>query len=138
MKHEIDLKWNGNMSFETDLDGHKIKIDTTDEQGGNNTGPRPKKLMLVALAGCTGMDMASILKKMRVKYDSLNIKVEANVTDEHPKHYDQMKVIYELTGEDVDKLKVEKAVKMSMENYCGVSAVYKKTMDFTYEIKINA
>lgn len=137
MKHEIDLAWKGNMSFETDLDGHTLKIDTTAEQGGNDTGPRPKKLMLVALAGCTGMDMTSILKKMRVNFDSLNIKVEANVTEEHPKHYDEMKVIYEFTGKDVDAVKVEKAVKMSMETYCGVSAVYKKAMPFSYEIRIN-
>lgn len=137
MKHEIDLNWKGDMSFETNLDGHTLKIDTIAEQGGNDSGPRPKKLMLVALAGCTGMDMASILKKMRVSYDTLNIKVEANVTDEHPKHYNQMKLIYELTGEDIDEAKVEKAAKMSMDTYCGVSAVYKKTMDFSYEIKIN-
>lgn len=137
MKQEINLSWTGGMSFETELDGHKLAIDASPEVGGENTGPRPKKLMLVALAGCTGMDMAMILKKMRVSYDTMDIKVDANMTEEHPKQYNAMKVIYEFTGSDIDLAKVEKAVKMSMDTYCGVSALYKKAIDFSYEIKIN-
>lgn len=137
MKQTIDLGWTGNMSFETELDGHKLLIDASPESGGEDKGPRPKKLMLVALAGCTGMDMASMLKKMRVNYDTMHIKVEANMQDEHPKYYDAMKVIYEFTGENIDVDKVEKAAKLSMETYCGVSALYKKVTDFSYEIRIN-
>lgn len=137
MKQEIGLSWTGKMSFETELDGHKMVIDASSEVGGEDNGPRPKKLMLVALAGCTGMDMAMMLKKMRVEYDTMDIKVEANMTEEHPKQYDAMKVIYEFTGANVDATKVEKAVKMSMDTYCGVSALYKKVVDFSYEIRIN-
>ena len=62
-KKEIYIDWQGDMSFETELDGHKITIDAAPEVGGNNKGPRPKVFMLLALAGCTGMDVVSILKK---------------------------------------------------------------------------
>lgn len=136
MKHEIDLSWKGNMAFETEIGGHKLIVDANQESGGQDLGPGPKKLMLVALAGCTGMDMVSLLKKMRVEYDSLNVKVEADLTEEHPKHYSAMKVIYELTGKNVDRVKVEKIAQMSIDKYCGVAAVYKKALDFTYEIRI--
>ncbi len=137
MKHEINLAWQGKMSFETNLDGHKIIVDAPEEAGGEDRGPRPKKLMLVALAGCTGMDVVSLLKKMRVEYTALNIKVVGNVTEEHPKHYDAMKVIYEVSGENIDVSKVEKAVNMSVDKYCGVSATYKKALDFDFEIRVN-
>ncbi len=76
--------------------------------------------MMVALAGCTGMDMVSLLKKMRVNYESLNIMVEGDLTEEHPKHFTKMKVIYEFKGKDIDLKKVEKAVDLSKEKYCGV------------------
>jgi putative redox protein len=66
--------------------------------GGENRGVRPKPLMLVALAGCTGMDVVSILKKMRVELDGFNVRVEADMTEEHPKQYSKMKVIYEFSG----------------------------------------
>lgn len=134
MKHIIDASWKGNMKFEADLDGHSVVVDATPEAGGEDAGPRPKKLMLVALAGCTGMDVVSLLKKMRVDFDDLNVIVEGDVTEEHPKHYEKMHVIYKIKGKNLDIEKVKKAVDMSQEKYCGVSAVYKKAMEVTYEI----
>lgn len=137
MTHEIKLDWKGGMSFETELDGHKLSIDVPEEMGGKDGGPRPKKLMLVALAGCTGMDIASLLKKMRVEVDTFDIKVEAPLADEHPKYYTSMKVVYEFFGENVSEEKVTKIVNMSLDKYCGVSALYKKAIDFDFEIRIN-
>ena len=136
MKHEVNLDWTDGMAFEANMDGHKIIVDAPEEVGGKDTGPRPKKFMLLALAGCTGMDVVSMLKKMRVSYDALNIRVEADVTEEHPKHYTSMKVIYEFKGKNLPLEKLEKAVTMSEEKYCGVSAVYKKAMPVSTEIKI--
>ncbi|MBI9069562.1 MAG: OsmC family protein [Salinivirgaceae bacterium] len=136
MKTEIEMKWKGGMAFETDLDGHKLTIDALPVAGGNDSGPRPKVLMLVALGGCTGMDVISILKKMRVEPDSFNVRVESNITEEHPKHYDAMKLIYEFSGKDLDKAKLKKAIDLSMERYCGVSVVYRKAMPVDYEIVI--
>lgn len=136
MKTKIDLNWLENMSFESEVMGHKIKIDAGEENGGNDSGHRPKPLMLLALAGCTGMDVVSILKKMRVEYDDLTISVEANLRDEHPKYYDQMKVIYRFVGKNLPKDKIERAVQLSDEQYCGVSALYKKAIPVTSEIII--
>lgn len=136
MKHEIDLNWDNGMSFSTELDGHKLILDASEEVGGNNKGPRPKKLMLVALAGCTGMDVVSILKKMRVEYESLNIKVEGESTEEHPKYYKSMKVIYEFKGDNLPMDKLEKAVNLSSEKYCGVQALYKMAIPVDTEIRI--
>jgi putative redox protein len=133
---KIHIDWQGDMAFETELDGHKFTIDASPEAGGNNLGPRPKALMLIALAGCTGMDVVSILKKMRVDFENLRIWVEADITEEHPKHYTAMKVIYEFKGKDLPMDKLEKAVSLSEERYCGVSAVYKKTMPVTTEIRV--
>ena len=92
--------------------------------------------MMASLAGCTGMDVVSILKKMRVQLDYFNVVVEAELTEEHPKHFIKMHVIYEFKGKDLPMAKLEKAISMSEEKYCGVSATYKQTMELTSEIKI--
>jgi putative redox protein len=135
-KHSIKTEWKGGLAFETDINGHKIKMDAPEAAGGTNTGPSPKKLMLVALSGCTGMDVVSILKKMRVEVEACEIEVQGDVTDEHPKHYNKMHVIYTVKGKNIPYDKVEKAVRMSEETYCGVLAVYKKAMEVTSEIRV--
>jgi putative redox protein len=112
-------------------------MDAAESNGGTNKGPRPNPLMLVALAGCTGMDVVSILLKMRVEVVKFRVWVEALQTEEHPKHYTEIKVIYEFTGKDLPMDKLEKAVNLSEERYCGVNAVYKKVMKVTYEIRVN-
>lgn len=136
MKSTINAKWKGNMSFEAEVGGHKITLDTDETAGGQNLGPRPKPLMMVALAGCTGMDVVSILKKMRVDLDDLNIRVEGDITEEHPKQFIKMKVIYEFKGKDLPLDKLQKAVSMSEEKYCGVRAGYIKAMEVSSEIII--
>ena len=136
MKHVIDLSWKESMAFVTEIDGHKLTVDAGEEVGGKNLGPRPKKLMLVALAGCTGMDVISILDKMKIKPDTFNVIVEGDVTEDHPKHYSKMKVIYRFSGKNLLREKLEKAVDLSLTKYCGVSAVYKKVVDFDTEIQI--
>ncbi|MCG8411070.1 MAG: OsmC family protein [Bacteroidales bacterium] len=137
MKNILDVNWKKGMSFETEINGHKLTIDAGIENGGDDKGPRPKALMLLSLAGCTGMDVISILKKMRVEPDNFNVEVDADMTEEHPKHYNKMHVIYKFWGENLPIDKIEKAVSLSNERYCGVYAVYKKAMEITYEIKIN-
>lgn len=137
MKTTLNLNWKKGMAFETELDGHKIVVDADDAVGGNDLGPRPKPLMLLALAGCTGMDVVSILRKMRVELDDFNVEVVANNTDEHPKHYDEMKVIYKFWGKDLPEDKINKAVNLSEERYCGVSFVYRKYIKMSTEIQIN-
>lgn len=135
-KETVNTKWLNNMAFETEINGHKIVIDAVPEAGGKNLGPRPKPFMLASLGGCTGMDVISILNKMRVEVDSFNVRVEGDLTDEYPKHFYKIHVIYEFSGKDLPMDKLQKAVSLSEERYCGVSAVYKKTMEMTSEIRI--
>ena len=136
-KVTIHANWQSGMMFETELFGHKLIMDAAESHGGTNKGPRPKPLMLAALAGCTGMDVVSILAKMKVEITKFRIWVEAEQTEEHPKHYTEIKLIYEFTGKDLPMDKLEKAVSLSEERYCGVNAVYKKAMKVTYEIRVN-
>ncbi|MCG8578299.1 MAG: OsmC family protein [Bacteroidales bacterium] len=136
MKTSTKIQWAGNMSWETELFGHKLTLDAGKENGGDDKGPRPKILMLTALAGCTGMDVVSILKKMRVEVEDIQIIVEGDLTDEHPKYYEKMHVIYQFKGKDLPMDKLEKAVSLSEERYCGVSALYKKAIPVTTEIQV--
>ncbi len=136
MTHKVETAWKGNMKFDAMVSGHHVIMDALPEVGGENSGSRPKELMLASLAGCTGMDVISILKKMKVNVESFNITVEADITEEHPKHYTKMNVIYLFKGENLELEKLKKAVELSQERYCGVSAAYRKAMQLTYEIKI--
>lgn len=137
MKQEINLAWKKGMAFETELYGHKLTIDADESNGGEDLGPRPKALMLVALAGCTGMDIASMMAKMRVELVDLNIKVEGKVTDEHPKQFTSMHITYEFWGKELPMDKLEKAVSLSDERYCGVSATLKKGIPVTHSIVVH-
>jgi len=134
--HSVDIAWEKKMSFSTSVDGHELILDAPDAAGGEDRGPRPKPLMLVALGGCTGMDVISILKKMRVEVEDFHVKVEADITDDHPRYYHRIHVIYEFAGKDLPMDKLEKAVSLSEERYCGVSAIYRKAAEMTSEIRV--
>ena len=125
-----------NMAFEMTIDGHKFIVDTDEEFGGRNLGPRPKQLLLAGLIGCTGMDVVSILRKMQVNFDDLEIKVEADNASEHPKVYQNIHLTYIVKGKDIPEDKVKKAVALSQEKYCPVSAMLKKATPVTYDIVI--
>lgn len=130
------LEWKEGMSFETEVNGHKFMLDADAAVGGKDRGPRPKPLLLTALSGCTAMDVISILKKMRVELERFNVEVEANSTEEHPKYYDQITLIYRFKGKDLPMEKLEKAVKLSQENYCGVSFMLGKAANIDYKIVV--
>lgn len=136
MKQTVSVDWLSDMAFETEINGHKMIIDADETVGGKDRGPRPKPFMLMALAGCTGMDIVSILKKMKVEFEDLKVSVEGDMTEEFPKHYKSMHIIYEVKGKNIPFEKVKKAVDLSEEKYCGVSAVYKKAIELSSEIKI--
>jgi len=134
----VSTKWLDNMAFESEINGHKLIIDAKEEVGGQDMGPRPKPFMLAALGGCTGMDVVAILKKMRVELKSLNVIVEGELSEEHPKRFTKMHVIYEVEGNDIPMDKLEKAVSLSEDKYCGVSAVYKEVLEVTSEIRLKS
>lgn len=135
-KESVSTRWIENMAFETEVNGHKLIIDAGPASGGEDRGPRPKLLMLSALGGCTAMDVVAMLKKMRVNIDGLNVIVEGDLTEDYPKHFFKMHVIYEFRGKDLPIDKLQKVIDLSSEKYCGVSAVYRKAMELTSEIRI--
>ncbi len=135
MKHVVETFWKKDLCFESHIEQHVVWMDAPAKEG-MEVGPSPKKLMLSALAGCSGMDVVTILKKMRVDYSGLTIRVEGHVTEEHPKRYDAMHLVYEFTGLRVNLDKFEKAVALSLEKYCGVAAVYQRAMRLTHEVVV--
>ncbi len=137
MNHEINVAWKGDMGFEAEVNDFKIKLDADETVGGKNQGPRPKALSLVSLGGCTGMDVVSILGKMRVFPEDFEIKVSGELTEEHPKYYNKIHITYIFKGEDLPMAKLEKAVNLSQERYCGVSAMLGKAAEITHEIIVN-
>jgi putative redox protein len=136
MKSVVNVKWAGKMSFETDLYGHKLVMDATPESGGEDRGTRPKPLQLAALGGCSGMDVVSLLEKMRVEIEAFEMIIEAEMAEEHPKYYTQIHVIYQFKGKDLPMDKLEKVVSMSENKYCGVAALYKKAIPVTTSIRV--
>ncbi len=123
------------MVFKADVNGHEKILDAAEQVGGKNSSPRPKPMILTALAGCTRMYVVPILKKMRVELVDFNVIVEGDLIEEHPKQFSKMNVIYEFKGKDLPLEKLKKAVSLSEERYCGVSALYKKAIEVTSEIR---
>ncbi len=136
MKSSLVVKWTGDMAFETEIAGHKLIMDAAPESGGENKGVRPKPLQLAALGGCSGMDVVSLLKKMRIDIESFEMIIEGDMTEEHPKHYQSIHVVYQFKGKDLPMDKLEKVVSMSQDKYCGVAALYKKAIPVTTEILV--
>lgn len=136
MEKIADVTFLEDMAFEVEVNNHKFIIDADDKVGGKDRGPRPKPLTLASLGGCTGMDVISILRKMRVEPEYFNVSVSAETTDEHPKYYNKIHITYEFRGKDLPMEKLEKAINLSQERYCGVSAMLTKAAELTHEIII--
>jgi putative redox protein len=130
----IDSVYQGGMNFTTAIRGHKVQIDLSEEHGGNDLGSSPKILMLVSLAGCTGVDVVALLNKMRVQFSDLIIHVHAHLTDDDPKIYDEVVVTYKIRVNEKDEPKVEKAVALSQDKYCGVSEMFRAFARLSHEV----
>ncbi|SDQ12434.1 OsmC family protein [Flagellimonas zhangzhouensis] len=127
MTNHITTTWLGGMKFESNNpSGKTLTIDAGPESGGEGDGLRPKALMLSALAGCSGLDVASLIKKMKLEVDDFKIDTIANLTEEHPKYYDSVIVEYHFYGANLKEDKLKKAVDLSVEKYCGVMEMFRK------------
>ena len=135
MAHEVKTVWKDNMVFESMVGNHVVRMDSATEPGGDTTGASPKQLLLASLAGCTGMDVVSTLRKMRVPFTGLEMDIKAELTDDYPKVYSHIQLIYRVFGKNLNRKKVEKAVILSKEKYCGVSAMLKKNSPIDYVIE---
>lgn len=127
------IKWLGKRRFEGETEsGHRVKMDIAVEKGGENTGPTPMELVLTALGVCTGLDVIPILEKKRVKLDGLEIKLEAERADEHPRVFKKIKIEYIFQGKDLKGSDLKNAVELSADKYCSVSSMIKKTAELEY------
>jgi len=134
MKNQTKTEWTGGMSFKAIFDSGIIGYDADEKVGGTGRGLRPKSTMLGALASCTGMDVISLLSKMRVQVESFRIEVEGELTDEHPKKYHTVEVRYYFSGNDLKKDKIEKAVDLSVNKYCGVFEMFRSFAKVSHSI----
>jgi len=134
----VTTVWKENMLFESDNpSGHSVLIDTSSENGGENKGLGPKELMLSSLAGCSGLDVVSLLKKMRAEVADFKMVVHAELTEEHPKYYHKVAVEYHFYGSNLQEDKINKAVKLSIDQYCGVMEMFRQFAKVTTEVYLH-
>jgi putative redox protein len=131
MSHQVSLEWKGKMHFESKGPGGSVLIDGVEEFGGEGKGVRPKAMMLSALAGCAGMDISMLLKKMRAEVAHFEIDVTGELTDVDPKYYHKVHVVFKFLGTDFKTSKIEKAVQLSVDKYCGVMEMFRQFADVT-------
>ncbi|MVO09853.1 OsmC family peroxiredoxin [Flavobacterium sp. TP390] len=125
--HTTTTTWKHNMQFEsTNPSGETFLINAAPEHGGAGAGLRPKALLLSSLAGCSGLDVASLIEKMKLEVADFKIETIANLTEEHPKVYDAVTVEYHFYGKNLDENKLQKAVNLSVEKYCGVMEMFRQ------------
>lgn len=136
MKSNVVVGWKSGMAFEAEVNNHKIILDADSSVGGEDQGPRPKALVLGALGGCSGMDVVAILKKMKQEIHAFRMEIEADASEEHPKVYTNIHIRYIFSGENLDMEKLQKAVDLSQDKYCSVSAMLKKGTRMDYSIHI--
>ncbi len=130
--HEVTVKWNpiGAMRFEADgPNGSKTIMDATKDVGGDEQAFSPKNMLLVALGGCTGMDVLSMLRKMRQDVTAYHLEIKGWQHEEHPKKFDRVLIEHVVEGHNLNKEMVDKAVRLSHEKYCGVSASLKGSVE---------
>ena len=137
MELKADIDWEQGLAFRAHLDGFEFVIDGAPEAGGRGLGPRPKGLTLVSLAGCTGMDVISILGKMKVKVDQFRVAASAQLAAEHPKKFLSILITYAFAGAGITPEPLRKAISLSEEKYCGVRASLLPGVAISHEIVLN-
>jgi len=135
MTNTVNLDWKGGMLFDSVAPEGNVLIESAEEFGGKGVGMRPKALMLTSLAGCSALDIVSLLEKMRAQVKDFKIEVTGELTDEHPKYYHKVHVIYKFYDSEFKKDKIEKAINLSVERYCGVMEMFRKFSEVTTEIQ---
>ncbi|MDP2208344.1 MAG: OsmC family protein [Bacteroidota bacterium] len=115
---------------------HWVTMDGPEEFGGSNAGTRPKELILLALGGCTGSDVAAILRKKRINLKNFYMNIEAEVSDEHPQVYTKINIEYVLEGKAIEPKDVERAIELSLTKYCSVTHMLRKSVEINHTYKI--
>ena len=137
MAHEVDVQWMGKMQFNALVNGHTVVMDGPEKVGGEDNGPIPKPFVLTALAGCTGMDIAAILRKAQKEVNDFEMKVTGEISKTVPIQYTSIHINYDFKGAEENKEAALKAVTDSQEKYCGVSSMLKRALPVTWEVNYN-
>jgi len=131
---EATVKWTSGMAFEGHQDGFVVGLDADSGFGGQGKGPMPKTLVLTALGGCTAMDVVSILKKMQVDLKGFEVQASGDLTEEHPKVLKAIHLKYIFQGRELPVEKLQRAIALSEEKYCGVMAMLANVCPISHEI----
>jgi len=127
MSNIVTTHWKGGMKFESDNPSGKTVIMDTDVEGSDKRfGLSPKAMMLSAIAGCSGLDIVPLLDKMKVIIDDFKMIIEGKLTEEHPKYYHSVQVDYHFYGKNLNEKKINRAVNLSVEKYCGVMEMFRR------------
>ena len=131
------VRWTEGMRFDGLAEsGGTATMDARPEHGGRGAGPSPMETVLLALGGCTGMDVVSILQKMRAPLEGLEIRIEADRADEHPRVFTRIALEYLFVGAGLRPEQVDRAVELSQTRYCSVSAMLRRATELTYTWRI--
>lgn len=132
MKTKTTTTWIDGQYFESEHEGNRINVD-----GDKKRGHGPKALLLSALAGCSGIDVVEILHKMKINFSDLIISVESEQTTEHPKVFKDIEITFRLKSDATEEPRIRKAIELSLEKYCGVSAMLRKNSPIHYKLEIH-
>ncbi|PTW02224.1 MULTISPECIES: OsmC family protein [Halanaerobium] len=133
---KINVDWQGEMEFKNQLpSGHELTVDAAAESGGHNKGPRPMELLLSGLAGCTGIDVVLILKKMKTELEDFAMEVDAERAEEPPRRFTKIHIKYKFKGKKLDERRVERAINLSEKKYCSASNSLNAEITSSYEIE---
>lgn len=131
------IVWNGNMAFTgTTSSGFMVPLDAKKDVGGKEMGFRPIELVAIGLIGCTGMDVISILRKKRQEVTDFEVTAQIERAEDHPKVFEKVIIEYKVTGKNIDRDAVERAVELSENKYCAAQAMVAKTAEITHKIII--
>lgn len=134
----VVVRHQGQMVFQGEnASGHRVTMDSSPEAGGSNQGVRPMEMLLLGLGGCTGIDVVGMLEKMRVPFERFEIAIQGERADDHPKVYRDIGIRYQFFGDAIAKDKVLRAVRLSHEKYCSVSAMLQASASVSAAVYIN-
>jgi len=117
---------------------HWIPLDSVKSFGGAEAGTKPMEMLLISLGGCTAMDVLSLLKKMRQDVRNFDLEVDAERAEGHPAVFTKIHLFYIIYGKNIKPENVDKAIDLSMNKYCSVTAMLKKSVDVTWDFEIKA
>jgi len=129
----ITMRWSDEKRFDVETDsGLRFTLD-----GDHEDGPSPMDTLLGALAGCMAIDVVDILRKGRQDLEACTVRAEGDRRDEPPRRFTAIRLVFELKGRAISRQKAERAVRLSQETYCSVSATLDPELDVSVEIEIH-